>query len=790
MALRILKELQLGLLNQMLEKGLINNDFEHLMISKREENHEFALQAIKEYCAEVEALLSQMKNDIEIPDVEFPHLVALCDLVKEKSTRIGTIRVISTCNLVIRVCDQRNKKKFSQALGLLKHDFSTTQSQLEAYARMERRIIMVQIDRAGGSGKMTNESQMMDVTMSVGETNIDTSSCTNAPPTMAPAEKPEKFSGIDFKRWNYILSGLQDDLYNVYSGTKTSKELKFVVSQVQELQVIIHDLLAEGLIVNDAFQVAAIVEKLPPLWKGFKNYLKHKRKEMIVEDLIFRLRIEEDNKAVERRSKRNSTINGTHIVEDDQNHFKKRKKAEQGSNQPKKSSRENASTVVRLATKCNLTGNPREWWMDSGATRYLCANKELFSSFAPAQVEEMIYMDNSATAKTAFLNGDLKEEIYMEQPENFVVPGKENKIKFDMKDLGVADVILEIRIYRSPQGLALSKSQYIEKVLDKFKDMEFGIAKTQLDVNFTLRKNEGGGAVSWKSSKQTCIARSTMESEFIALDKASEEAEWLRNFLEDIPYCPKPVAPVCIHCDSQAAIGRVGSMMYNGKSRHIRRRHNTVRELFSSGIITIDYVKLKNNVSDPLTKGLSREGVERTSKGMSLRPRTSQHGVSLNQPFDEEVGVDAHDMDYVEAQKNYAIEEENEIDVVDLDEDDENIEINTNNDFDDEEHEQLDLYTTMSDANIYIDKFYNHYADLLDLAVPTNITPTVAPHYPEETSSSKRPAHSYFPDYVYDLNVWNSFEEETYTAASREELMYYLRTPIEDRRRQINALDW
>ena len=35
----------------------------------------------------------------------------------------------------------------------------------------------------------------------------------------------------------------------------------------------------------------------------------------------------------------------------------------------------------------------------------------------------------------------------------------------------------------------------------------------------------GGGAVSWNSSKQTCIARSTMESEFIALDKAGEEAE-------------------------------------------------------------------------------------------------------------------------------------------------------------------------------------------------------------------------------------------------------------------------
>ncbi|PHT58487.1 hypothetical protein CQW23_00850 [Capsicum baccatum] len=117
-----------------------------------------------------------------------------------------------------------------------------------------------------------------------------------------------------------------------------------------------------------------------------------------------------------------------------------------------------------------------------------------------------------------------------------------------------------------------------------------------------------------------------MESEFIALDKAGEEAKWLRNFLEDIMYWPKPVALVCIHCDSQAAIGRAGSMMYNGKSRHLRWRYNTVRKLLSSGIITIDSIKSKDNMSDPLTKGLSRDGVERTSKGMGLRPRTSQHG--------------------------------------------------------------------------------------------------------------------------------------------------------------------
>ncbi|KAK4380871.1 Retrovirus-related Pol polyprotein from transposon TNT 1-94 [Sesamum angolense] len=242
--------------------------------------------------------------------------------------------------------------------------------------------------------------------------------------------------------------------------------------------------------------------------------------------------------------------------------------------------------------------------------------------------------------KTAFLNGELDEEIYMEQPEGFVVPGQEKN------------------------------SHYVETILRKFKAYDSPPAKTPVDLNLHLAKNKdepecqieysriigslmyimnctrpdiayavnklsrftntkstsgyvftiGGGAVSWKSSKQTCIARSTMELEFIALDKAGEEAEWLRNFLEDIPCWTKPVPAIMVHCDSQSAIGRAQSNMYNGKSRHIRRRHNTIRQLISSGIISIDYIKSKDNLADPLTKGLSRDQVYCLSRGMGLKP--------------------------------------------------------------------------------------------------------------------------------------------------------------------------
>ncbi|KAF3620389.1 hypothetical protein FXO37_33286 [Capsicum annuum] len=48
---------------------------------------------------------------------------------------------------------------------------------------------------------MATESQIHDDAMTVAATSIATISHTNAPPSMAPTEKPEKFAGIDFKRW-------------------------------------------------------------------------------------------------------------------------------------------------------------------------------------------------------------------------------------------------------------------------------------------------------------------------------------------------------------------------------------------------------------------------------------------------------------------------------------------------------------------------------------------------------------------------------------------------------------
>ncbi|KAL2237782.1 UNVERIFIED_CONTAM: hypothetical protein Sindi_0969900 [Sesamum indicum] len=109
-----------------------------------------------------------------------------------------------------------------------------------------------------------------------------------------------------------------------------------------------------------------------------------------------------------------------------------------------------------------------------------------------------------------------------------------------------------------------------------------------------------------------------MESEFIALELAGQEAEWLRNLLGDVPLWGSTV-PVSLHCDSQAAIGIVKNYAYNGKRRPIRIRYEAVKELLKNGIISLDYVRFERNLADPLTKGLTRRIIFESSRAMGLK---------------------------------------------------------------------------------------------------------------------------------------------------------------------------
>ena len=71
---------------------------------------------------------------------------------------------------------------------------------------------------------------------------------------------------------------------------------KSVEAQSHELQQIAYDIISEGMKLDGQFQVAVIIDKLPPNWKDFKNELRHKTKEFSLEILITRIQIEEETR--------------------------------------------------------------------------------------------------------------------------------------------------------------------------------------------------------------------------------------------------------------------------------------------------------------------------------------------------------------------------------------------------------------------------------------------------------------------------------------------------------------
>lgn len=137
---------------------------------------------------------------------------------------------------------------------------------------------------------------------------------------------------------------------------------KIVMNQVQELQIILHEIHAKGMKFSESFQVATIIEKLPPMWKDFKNYLKYKRKEMRLEDLIVRLRIEEDNRNSEKKPKKLHMEAKVNLVES--NTGKKRKHSGNGKQKSKakkfKGDCYNCGKPTHIANDCRQKNQNRK----------------------------------------------------------------------------------------------------------------------------------------------------------------------------------------------------------------------------------------------------------------------------------------------------------------------------------------------------------------------------------------------------------------------------------------------
>jgi hypothetical protein len=160
-----------------------------------------------------------------------------------------------------------------------------------------------------------------------------------------------------------------------------------------------------------------------------------------------------------------------------------------------------------------------------------------------------------------------------------------------------------------------------------------------------------GGAVSWKSTKQSVVATSSTEAEYIACSEAAKEALWIRRLHAEIQGTSTTIPttlydrnqhemdiqdqvealritpartiipqgnPQVILADNQSAIKLSKNPHHHNRSKHIDVRYHFVRDSCQKGLIELAYIPTSEMVADILTKALPREKHEKHMKGMGL----------------------------------------------------------------------------------------------------------------------------------------------------------------------------
>ena len=198
---------------------------------------------------------------------------------------------------------------------------------------------------------------------------------------------------------------------------------------------------------------------------------------------------------------------------------------------------------------------------------------------------------------TAFLNGNLQEEVYMQQPEGFVTDCQEH--------LTAVKRILRYLKGTATYGLMFAASVDTGGGLIRYSDADWAgdVNDRKSTSGYLFMMN--GAAVSWRSQKQTCVALSTAEAEYIALAAAAQEATWMRKLMKD--FHESQAEPVTIYEDNQSAICIAKNPQSHHKTKHVDIKYHYVRDKVQDVTIKVQYCPTNDMIADILTKGLTHD---------------------------------------------------------------------------------------------------------------------------------------------------------------------------------------
>lgn len=256
-------------------------------------------------------------------------------------------------------------------------------------------------------------------------------------------------------------------------------------------------------------------------------------------------------------------------------------------------------------SSCNGTATPMETKRKLASTQdsnpQLAVSDDTQKALYQSLIGNIMYLMTSTRPDLAFALSALSQHL--------VAPTE--------ADLQAAKRVL--RYVSKTRHLALTYSRSPVSEITGFTDSDWAgeteARKSTAGYVFTLQ----GAAISWKSKKQTIVALSSTEAEYIGSTEAAKEAIWLQRLYSDLnPGIASP-PPLPLYVDNQGAIKLAENPRFHERTKHIDIKYHFVREAREQGLIDVNYLSTAEMTADVLTKALSRDAHQRHTTGMGLR---------------------------------------------------------------------------------------------------------------------------------------------------------------------------
>ncbi|GJZ29833.1 retrovirus-related pol polyprotein from transposon TNT 1-94 [Tanacetum coccineum] len=214
--------------------------------------------------------------------------------------------------------------------------------------------------------------------------------------------------------------------------------------------------------------------------------------------------------------------------------------------------------------------------------------------------------------------------------------------EFEMSMMGELNFFLRLQIKQMEDGIFFNQSKYIKEMLKKFGLEDSKPMKTPMSSDTKLTKDEELSAsvpaskrlpkplilkhlsvssdtfkalrTGWWG-KQTTLAISTTEAEYVSAGKACQQALWMKQALIDYDV---RLDDVPIMCDNKGAIDLSKNPVQHSHTKHIEIRHHFLPNNVQKGNISIEKLPSIDNIAYILTKPLKRESFNYLRLGLGM----------------------------------------------------------------------------------------------------------------------------------------------------------------------------